>query len=174
MKANRVLGDLWQDLRYAARNLRRKPGFSVMVIATLALGIAANVAIFTLVDTALLRSLPVTQPEELVLFSDGGEYGRGLGPPPANDDGKVVIYSYPFYERLRDGARGMKLAAQDAQVMVSIVQGPGTGSPAGEESAEGRCVTANFFDVLGISAQRGRTFMAEDERASAGQPQLWC
>src|SRR5262245_53131558 len=102
---NRLLGDLWHDLRYAGRNLRSKPGFSVMVVATLALGIAANVSIFTLVDTVLLRSLPVPRPEELVLFTEGDADGRALGTPP-NIDGKVAIYPYPLYERLRDGIRG--------------------------------------------------------------------
>ncbi len=166
-----MIADLLQDLRYAARNLRRKPGFTAMVAITLALGIAANVSIFTLVDTALLRSLPVSEPEELVVFSDGGTVGRALGPPPAID-GKVMIYSYPLYERLRDGARGMKLAAQDGQVMVSIVRGPGTSSEPSEVGAEGRCVTANFFEVLGIRAHRGRTFLPEDERAPADSPSL--
>ncbi len=171
MKTQRLLGDLWHDLRYAGRNLRRKPGFTVLVIATLALGIAANVSIFTLVDTALLRSLPVHNPAELVLFSDGGATGRAIGGPPASD-GKVVIYSYPLYERLRDGARGLKLAAQDGQGTTSIVRGAAAGSDPGEESAEGRCVTANFFDVLGVSAHRGRTFMPEEERAPAESPSV--
>ena len=173
MTGSRVLRDLWHDLRYASRNLHRKPGFTVMVVATLALGIAANVAIFILVDTVLLRSLPVPKPEELVLFSDGGENGRALiAPPPALDDGRVVIFPYPLYERLRDGVRGMKLAAQDGQGVISIVRGPGKGSDSGEESAEGRCVTANFFDVLGVSAHRGRTFDADEERLGAANPSL--
>ncbi len=173
MTANRVLEDLWHDLRYAGRNLRRKPGFTVMVVATLALGIAANVAIFILVDTVLLRSLPVPKPDELVLFSDGGETGRALGgPPPALDDGQVVIFPYPLYERLRAEVRGMKLAAQDGQDMTSIVRGPAEGSDSGEQSAIGRCVSANFFEVLRVGAHRGRTFTHDAERPGAENPSL--
>lgn len=172
MNANHVLGDLGQDLRHAARNLRRTPAFTAVLISTLALGIAANVAIFTLVNTVLLRSLPVPLPEELVLFSDGSAMGGQMKTPTSAHEGKAVLYSYPLYERLRDDVQGMKVAAQDSLPVTAIVRVPGAGRNAAEESAVGRCVTANFFDVLGVTASRGRTFTADDERPGAANPSL--
>ncbi len=170
---NRWLGDLWQDLRYAGRNLRSRPTFTALVIVTLGLGIAANVAIFTLVNTVLLRSLPVPEPEELVLFTDGRAEGRGNeGLTTPDNEGKAVLYSYTLYERLRDGLRGMQLAAQDSALVASIVRRHGTESHSDENSAEGRCVTANFFDVLGVDAYRGRLFSPEHERSPAVDPSL--
>ncbi len=169
-----MLEDFWIDLRYAARGLRRRPAFTALVVATLAIGIAGNVAIFTLVDTVLLRSLRVPNPEELVLFSDGRALGRAAQEALTDKDdaGKVVLYSYPLYERLRDGLPGMRLAAQDSALVASIVRRYGSERHSDENSAEGRCVTANFFDVLGIEAYRGRLFGPEDERAPAANPSL--
>jgi predicted permease len=158
-----MIADLWQDLRYAARNLRRKPAFAALLVTTLALGVGANVAIFSLVDAVLLRSLPVAEPDRLVLFSDGSARGRQLGPPPAWQ-GRIVLFSFPLYERLRDGAEGWGVAAQDSNVTSSIVRRPGSETDAGD-SAKGRIVTSNFFEVLGVSAYRGRTFTASDHGA---------
>jgi hypothetical protein len=159
-----MIADLWQDLRYAARNLRQKPAFAALLVTTLALGVGANIAIFSLVDAVLLRSLPVGEPDRLVLFSDGAARGRQLGPPPAFQ-GRIVLYSFPLYERLRDGAEGWRVAAQDSNVTSSIVRRQSSETDAGD-SAKGRIVTSNFFEVLGVSAYRGRTFASSDHDAA--------
>jgi predicted permease len=163
-----VIGDLGQDFRYAARRLRRAPGFALLVVVTLALGIGANVSIFTLVNAVLLRALPVHEPDRLVLFSSGGERGRQLGPPTAVD-GRIILFSYPLYERLRDGAQGLQIAAQDSNLVSSIVLGHGAAG--GEDAAEGRIVSANFFEVLGVSAYRGR-LLAPSDRGPSDVPGL--
>jgi hypothetical protein len=97
MDTIRWLETLWQDLRYAGRMLRKTPAFTAVVIATLALGIGANTAIFTLIDAVMLQNLPVKNPGELVLFYDGIEDGVVAGNGfPGN------IFSYSSWEYFRD------------------------------------------------------------------------
>jgi len=87
-----MIADLWQDLRFGARMLRRNPGFTGIVLLTLALGIGATTTIFTFVDALLLRPLPVVAPEQLHAL---GAAGRDLNLNPS-------YFSYPFYRRLRE------------------------------------------------------------------------
>jgi hypothetical protein len=167
-----VIADFARDLRFALRSLRLRPGFTLAVVVTLALGIAANVAIFRLVNAALLRTLPVRAPEELVLFSPGNPIGRQLGPTPTAVDGRAMMFSYVLYKRLRAQTEGLEIAAQDSNLEPAVVRGPGAASDDAGESADGRCVSANFFDVLGVPAYRGRTFQPEDDRAQDASPVL--
>jgi hypothetical protein len=92
-----MLRDLLFDLHHGARSLRRSPAFTAMVVLTLALGIGANAAIFSVVHAVMLRALPVQHPGGLVLFSDGSTRGRWDGPFP----GRLDLYPYPLYRQLR-------------------------------------------------------------------------
>jgi predicted permease len=160
--------DLLQDLRYGARSWRRSPGFALLVVATLGLGIGGNAAIFRLLDAVLLRSLPVREPGRLVLLSEG--LGRAQSAlPPTTSEGRVGILSHPLYERLRaDSAAFAGLAAQDTMPTRATVHGPGGGDE--ETEAEGHCVSANYFSVMGVTAAVGRSLLPEDETAPGANP----
>src|SRR5215475_7149096 len=89
-KRNGMMGDIWQDLRYAVRTLGKNPGFAAIAVLTLGLGLGANTAIFSLINTALLRHLPVERPDRLVTLNNGTY--RGMLP----------AFSYPNYKDFRD------------------------------------------------------------------------
>ena len=151
---------LLQDLRYGARVLIKNPGFTVVAVLTLALGLGANTAIFSLTDQILLRLLPVDKPEELVVLrSPGPKNGRVW----ADGDGSAS-FAYPFYKDLRD--KDSVFAGLLARFAVSL-------SVAGEgqtERANGELVSGNYFDVLGVRPAMGRVFTDDDNRVPGGHP----
>jgi len=144
---------LLQDLRYSIRRLRKSPGFTVIAILSLALGIGANTAIFSLVNTVLMRPLPlVTQPEQLV--SVYGVYS-------SNSD---TIFSYPNYKDLRERNEVFAglLAYRFAPMSLSH-QG-------NNERIWSYLVSGNYFDVLGAKAMLGRTFLPEEDQTRKSHP----
>jgi predicted permease len=150
------------DLRFAARTLRKHPGFAAVAILTLALGIGANTAIFTLFDAILLRSLPVRDPSRLVLFSDSVSEGTLTGTPPT---GRWELFSSEAYRALRDQPLGFESLAAvrsgEATVLVHAA-----GAPAGDQvqRAQAHLVSGNFFRVMGVGAALGRTLTEADDR----------
>jgi hypothetical protein len=163
-----MLSGLIQDLRYGARTLRHSPAFTAIVILSLAIGVGANGAIFSLVNGVFLRPLPVRDPGSLVFFSGGGG-GTASGQPAA---GRLPGVSYPLYEQLRAQNHTFDhLAIQETDNSTPIVRW--TGSPsdrAANETAVGRSVSANYFAVLGVPAHRGRTFLPDDDTPESVSP----
>ena len=147
-RAGYQLEILWLDLRYALRTLRRNPGFAVVAVLTLGLGIGANTAIFSLIDAVLLKMLPVKNPESLVLLRN------------ADPDGTVTRLPYQVYKQLRDNNDVLSgaLAYHPLRLTVSV-----DGQP--EPALAGQLVSGNYFSVLGVNAALGRTIVPDDDRA---------
>jgi predicted permease len=156
-----LLSDIGQDVRHTMRLLRKSPGFTFITIVTLALGIGANTAIFTFINALLLRSLPVTAPQQLVLFKVSGPYM----PPTAGYN-----FSYPLYEMFRDQAPSFEgiIAANNVWRGRLVVNDQSSGGAA--ESVQQQRVSGNFFSVLGVSAVKGRTLTDADDNPSNTQP----
>ncbi len=148
---------LLQDLRYALRMLAKTPGFTAVAVLTLALGIGANTAIFSFTDQVLLRTLPVPNPQQLVVL-------RSPGPTPGHYscdiDNCAQSFSYPIYKELREHTSVFSglLACADVDVNVS-----GHGAT---EAARGALVSGNYFETLEVQPALGRVFSANDETAA--------
>jgi macrolide transport system ATP-binding/permease protein len=143
---------LWQDLRYGLRMLRKTPGFTAIAILSLALGIGANTAIFSLVNTALLRPLPVDKPEQLVGLNNTA--GERMFP----------AFSYPNY-------KDFESRNQVFSGMIAYRFAPLSISHDGiNERLWGYIVSGNYFEVLGVRAGLGRLISTDDDRAPGGHP----
>lgn len=171
-----VTRDMWgwswierlaQDLRYAGRLLRKSPGFTVVAILSMALGIGANTAIFSLMDAIMLRSLPVRSPNELVVIGDPTRVGS-----LSEGSGRTDIFSYPFYEhfRERNGVFTDVFASARTEHLNVAPEGTGANAAAKDEALQARFVTGNYFSVLGVPAVIGRTFTEEEVRVAGGAP----
>jgi predicted permease len=158
------LETFWQDLRYALRRLRRSPGFAAACILTLALGIGANTAIFTLVDAVMLKSLPVANPKQLYRLGDNDNCC--LMTSDTQNGGSWVLYSYPLYQEFRDHtAEFGELAAFTPNTTDLSVRRLGTGGLA--EPYQGEFVSGNYFATLGVTAFAGRLLTGGDDNPGA-------
>jgi predicted permease len=151
-----TLEQIAQDLRYGFRSLRKSPLFTVVAVLTLAFGIGANTAIFSLMDQVLLELLPVKHPEQLVLVAERGtRFGGSWGD---ND------ISYPMYRDFRDGNQVFSGMFCRYPTSVSLGYGDRTDRVAAE------LVSGSYFPVLGVTAVIGRTLTPDDDRVPGGHP----
>jgi len=150
---------LWPDLRLAIRGLRRSPLFAAVAILSLALGIGANTAIFTLIDQILLRKLPVKDPEQLVmLFQRGNHNGSNMG---------SRMHSYPIYQDYQQRATPLSEVICRRLISASVSVDNQT------ERLEAELVSGNFFAMLGVKPAAGRVFSsAEDDQVYQGHPNV--
>jgi predicted permease len=139
-----------RDLRYAIRQLRRSPGFAVTAVVILGLGIGAATAVFSLIDAALLKMLPVRNPEQLVEL-------KNIDPHVEND-----AFSYPTFQNLEKQSVTLAGALAFRKLHNIDVEIDGR-----SELAEGQLVSGNYFPVLGVKAIQGRTILPSDESAAA-------
>jgi predicted permease len=148
-----------QDLKYALRRLLKSPGFTIAAIATLALGIGANTAIFELLDAVLLQSLPLRNPQELavvrVVDMDKARGSYSIAYP---------VVTNPIWEKLREDHQGFSEIAAWANTGFSRDSGGDA------RFVNGLWVSGDFFRVLGVRAIQGRVFTAEDDRRGCGLP----
>jgi len=147
------MNTIWQDLRYGARMLIKKPGFTFIAVLTLALGIGANTAIFGVVDRLLVRLLPVGEPERLVNLIGRDEKGK-----------EDTSFSYPIYADYRD--------QNDVfDGLLAYSETPLNLSESGQsERVIGVLVSGNYFDVLGVRPALGRAFLPEEDRTPGTHP----
>ncbi len=151
---------LIQDIRYGLRMLRRSPGFTGAVLLCLSLGIGANTALFSVINAFMLRMIPVSHPDQLVLLSF------------VDYKGTDYAFSYPAYKRfqgLKQEFSGM-LASEESSSRLKMTVG-GNASGGGQvERVDGQGVSGNYFSVLGVDAVLGRIFTEADDQPSVGEP----
>jgi len=161
VRSFRLLADLGQDLRYAVRAIAARPGFAAVAVVSLALGIGANTALFSLWNGVLLAPLPgVRQPSELVMLTNPDSSGSWTG----RTDGARDWVTYDEFEQIRDHAdlfSGVMAAQSGQEEWQARVEGEGW------EEIHGRLVSGGFFDVLGAGAAIGRVFTADDDRRAS-------
>ena len=159
--AERLLGDLWQDLRYARRTMAARPSFTAVAVLSLALGIGADTAIFGLWNGVLHASLPaVREPEQLVMLSNPDERGSWTG----RTQGPRSWLTYSEFEQLRDHADSFS-AIMASQSSLSTWQVRFDGDA--WEEVSGRLVSGGFFQVLGVDPAIGRLFTVAEDRTDA-------
>ena len=167
------MSGLAQDLRYALRQLRKNPGFTAVALLTLALGIGANTAIFSLIDAVMLKTLPVRQPEQLVLLNWVTESQPGTMPwfthslsgnyrPDSTGRFTSTAFPYAVFEGIRDRNEefsSIMAFADTDRLNVNVDGQPGL--------AEGQLVSGDFFSTLGIEATIGRAIARTDDQPGA-------
>jgi predicted permease len=151
-----------QDLRFAFRTLRKAPGFTAVAVLSLAFGIGANTAIFTLLDAVVLRMLPVENPERLAVFGPG--IHRGIHGESDPIDSSTELFSYPLYRDMRDNNEVFEgLAALSSMDHTVYMRDAAAGPEALPEAAEARLVSGNYFEVLELRPLLGRLIHPADD-----------
>src|SRR5262245_6018513 len=162
------MSTIWQDLRYGARMLLKSPGFTAVAAFSLALGIGANTAIFSLLDAVVLKTLPVIKPEELVLFNwlsgpkrmARNAYGE-IGSDAATGLTTSTSFSYLTFKRLRDHNQSL------VEVFAFVPRRLSVNANGQAEFVNGQLVSGGYYAGLGAQPLLGRTISAEDDKAAA-------
>jgi predicted permease len=156
-----MIGSIMQDVQYALRQLRKAPGFTITVVLTLALGIGANAAIFTLVNAVLLKNLPVTDPGTLVRIGNGDPCCVNRG---AQEDGNYALFSTNTYQQFKKNTPEFEdLAAMQSGFSFVPITVRRDGSSALAHSSVGEFVSGNYFRTFGLQPQAGRMLTDADD-----------
>jgi predicted permease len=157
------LDNLLTDLRLGIRALAKSPGFTLVALLSLTLGIGANTAIFTLLNAIMLRPLPVQNPHQLVLFGHGSQIGSIGGLP----DGSSDLFSYPFYREFKSRTQAFSSVAAVSSIQFATHSSI-SGAPL--ELLHIDLVSGSYFSVLGVAPALGRTLSEADDRAPGAGP----
>ena len=152
--------NLWKDIQFGLRMLAKSPGFTAIAIITLALGIGANTAIFSLMNQVLLQRLPITNPDELVILRSPGPMTGHV----STDGDSTESFSYPMYKGLRDSNSVFSGILARYGFSASVARGGQT------DRASGEVVSGNYFEVLGVRPAIGRMFTQDDDRVPSAEP----
>ena len=160
---------LWQDLRYGVRMLLKTPGFTAIAVISLALGIGANTALFSIVDSMLLKMLPVKEPERLVLFRamaprefSAGSYTGNSSTDPVTGQRTMTSFPHQSFQRMRE----QQTALSDIFAFGNV--GLNVSADGQADVASGQAVSGNYFSGLGVQPLIGRTLTDDDDKAAAG------
>ncbi len=157
---------LWQDVRFALRQLRKTPGFTATAVLTLTLGIGANAAIFTLVNAVLMRNLPVADPASLVRLGNTNQCCVGGGYIPENDS--YSLFSTNTWQQLRKNLPEFQdLAAMESGFAYRPITVRRNGTQEAPRSVMGEFVSGNYFRTFGLRPAAGRLFLDSDDDAGA-------
>ncbi|HYJ85900.1 MAG TPA: ABC transporter permease, partial [Pyrinomonadaceae bacterium] len=161
-----MFDSLLKDIRYSARGLFKRPAFTIIALVILALGIGANTAIFTLINAVVLKPLPVTKPEELVLFNDTASEGTRTSDGDVRA-GRWDLFSYPSYRYFREHNQSFQelSAFRSGESRISVRRTDVQSAEA--ERASGHLVGGNYFAVLGVNAMQGRVLTNADDSPAA-------
>ncbi len=152
VRPTRWLEDLWQDTTYALRTLRQKPGFTVVALLTLALGIGATTVMFTVINGVLLKPLPYVETDRLVNIQEKTDWSTRMG--------DLWAFTYPNFLDCKQASHSLTMAA-------SLYNGGTISQPGDAQYVEGREISWDLFPVLGIAPFRGRGFLSEEDRVGA-------
>ncbi|HWA85344.1 MAG TPA: ABC transporter permease [Opitutus sp.] len=158
------LEHFWRDLRFAARGLRKNPGFTFVVVAVLAVGIGANSAVFSIIDALMLRPLPVADPGRLMVAAATGPVDAHKRFPYSLFDrtGTNFPMPYPFFGHFREQSRTVDVAAVSGWTVMRPLAVAG-GDDGHADSVNIEEVSGNYFSMLGVGAVLGRTLLPEDD-----------
>ncbi len=161
----RWLEDLWQDLRYSSRMLRKRPAFTLVVVVTLALGIGANTAIFSVIDALMLRRLPVQNPSQLVMVWTRDD-------SPARSDATFNHVTFVKFRELSQVFSGVAASWEIERSNLIINPRADQGGSAVPEAGQVRVglVSGDYFSTLGVNTLLGRDLNADDDRVPGGHP----
>ncbi|MGH9357899.1 MAG: ABC transporter permease, partial [Terriglobia bacterium] len=157
------LETLLQDLRYGLRTMRRGPGLTAVAVLSLALGIGANTAIFSLMNAVMLRELPVKNPGQLVLLGTGRSGGS------TDDFARTDLYSYSFYRKMRQKNQVFSSVSAMLSLMFRKMHGK-VGTSANLEPMDVQLVSGIYFSMLGVKPIVGRAFTEADDEPAGGHP----
>src|SRR5208283_3737267 len=157
------MNTLIQDLKYGLRMLAKNPGFTAVAVLTLALGIGANTAIFSLMNAVMLRELPVQSPQQLVLF------GKARAAGSTDNFAFTELYSYPFFREMRQKNQAFSEVSATLSLFFTKMHGAVGGSTE-LEPLDVQLVSGSYFPMLGVKPVLGRSFTEAEDEPAGGHP----